>query len=304
MPNLANNHTGIPFTQIQMQTALNQIKADIENAIVTNGEAGKNALIRTQKPIKLIHDVVKTEFLNAGVHPSLINPELKRLKRVVNPPVRINNRPIVLRDKELPLAGYLKTKNQDISVIANSIHVNQEVLKFPTYLNGFTDEFGTAFTESVLSVNVRSQLSSVAKNFDTLYERTFAEALNFHLRLPNMVLGEVYMIVAKEYDSDAAANKTVNFKNSEHIEKYILAFEALNRRSLVTDPLYKYERIALLIVDFSQPIPKLYNTTQELITDGLIPNNSLANINALSFNGFITDLLQIYQARFPAYTFN
>lgn len=303
MPNLANNHTGIPFTRIQMQTALNQIKADIENAIVSNG-SGKNALIRTQNPIKLIHDVVKTEFLNAGVDPSLINPELSRLKKVANPPVRINNRPIILRDKELPLAGYLKTKNQDISVIANNIHVNREILNFPTYLNGFTDEFGTAFTESVLSVNVRSQLSSVAKNFDTLYERTFAEALNFHLRLPNMVLGEVYMIIVKEYNSDAAANRTVAFKNSVHIEKYILAFEALNGRSLVTDPLYKYERVALLVVDFSRPIPKLYNTTQELINDGLIPTNSLANINALSFNRFIADLLQIYQARFPANTFN
>jgi len=304
MPNLVINHIGVPFTQIHMQTALTQIKADIENAIISNGEAGKNALIRTQKPIKLIHDVIKTEFLNTGVHESLINPELKRLKKVVNPPVRINNRPVVLRDKELPLAGYLKTKNQDISVIANNIHINQEVLNFPTYLNGFTDNFGTAFTESVLSVNVRSQLSSVAKNFDTLYERTFAEALNFHLRVPNMVLGEVYMIIAKEYDSDAAANRTVAFKNSEHIEKYILAFEALNRRTLVTDPLYKYERVALLIVDFSQPVPKLYNTTQELIDDNLIPTNSLANINTLSFSGFVADLLQIYQTRFPANTFN
>lgn len=303
MPNLANNHTGIPFVQIQMQTALNQIKADIEAAIIANGESGKNALIRTQKPIKLIHDVVKTAFLNAGVHPSLINPELSRLRKVANPPARVNNRPVVLRDKELPLAGYLKTKNQDVSVVPNNIHINQEILGFPTYLNGFTDRYGSAFTEGVLSVNVRSQLSSVAKNFDTLYERTFAEALNFHLRLPQMVLGEVYMIVAKEYDSDSAANNTVAFKNSEHIEKFILAFQALNNRLDITDPLYKYERIALLIVDFSRAVPKLYNTTQELINDGLIPNSSIANIDSLSFNGFIDDLMQIYHTRFPVNTF-
>lgn len=304
MPNLTNNHTGIPFNQVQMQNALNRIKADIENAIIANGEAGKNALIRTQEPINLIHNVVKTQFLNAGVHPSLINPELRRLQRIVNPPARVNNRPIILRDKELPLAGYLKTKKQDVSIVPNNIHVNQEVLNFPTYLNGFTDNYGTAFTESVLSVNVRSQLSSVAKNFDTLYERTFAEALNFHLRLPNMVLGEVYMIIAKEYDSDAATNNTVAFKNSEHIEKYILAFQALNNRLTVADPFFKYERIALLIVDFSQQVPKLYNTTQELIDDNLIPVGSLASIDDMSFNGFVDDLLQIYQARFPTNTFN
>jgi hypothetical protein len=304
MPNLNNNNTGIPFVQVQMQDALNQIKADIEAAIIANGESGKNALIRTQKPIKLIHNVVKTAFLNAGVHPSLINPELSRLRKVANPPARVNNRPVVLRDKELPLAGYLKTKNQDVSIVPNNIHINEETLGFPTYLNGFRDRYGSAFTESVLSVNVRSQLSSVAKNFDTLYERTFAEALNFHLRLPQMVLGEVYMIVVKEYDSDAAANNTVAFKNSEHIEKFILAFQALNNRLDITDPLYKYERIALLIVDFSQAVPKLYNTTQELINDGLIPNTSIANMDSLSFNEFVNDLMNIYGTRFPVNTFN
>lgn len=304
MPNLNNNNTGIPFVQVQMQDALNQIKADIEAAIIANGESGKNALIRTQKPIKLIHNVVKTAFLNAGVHPSLINPELSRLRKVANPPARVNNRPVVLRDKELPLAGYLKTKNQDVSIIPNNIHINEETLGFPTYLNGFKDRYGSAFTESVLSVNVRSQLSSVAKNFDTLYERTFAEALNFHLRLPQMVLGEVYMIVVKEYDSDAAAINTVAFKNSEHIEKFILAFQALNNRLDITDPLYKYERIALLIVDFSQAVPKLYNTTQELINDGLIPNTSIANMDSLSFNEFVNDLMNIYETRFPVNTFN
>lgn len=304
MSNLASNHTGIPFNQILLQDALNQIKAGIENAIIENGEAGKNALIRTQEPINLIHDVVKTSFLNFGVHPSLINPELKRLQKVANPSAKANHRPIILRDKELALAGFLKTKKQDISIIARDIHVKSEVLNFPTYLNGFLDNFGATFTESVLSVNVRSQLSSVAKNFDTLYERTFAEALNFHLRSPKMVLGEVYMIIAKEYDSEAASNNVVDFKKSEYIEKYILAFQALNNRLNDTDSLYKYERIALLIVDFSQPIPKLYSTTQELINDGLIPNTSLANIDKLSFNGFVNDLLNIYQARFPANRFN
>lgn len=304
MPNLANNHTGVPFPQVQMQIALNQIKADIEAAIILNGEAGKNNLIKTQKPIKLIHNVVKTAFLNTGVHPSLINPELRRLRNVAYPPARISNRPIVLRDKELPLAGYLKTKNQDVSIIPNNIHIDEEVLSFPTYLNGFTDRFGSTFTESVLSINVRSQLSSVAKNFDTLYERTFAEALNFHLRLPQMVLGEVYMIIAKEYDSDEAAKNIVAFKNSEHIEKFILAFQALNNRIDITDPLYKYERIALLIVDFSKAVPKLYNTTQELKNDGLIPNASIANIDSLSFINFVNDLMKIYQTRFPNNTFN
>jgi hypothetical protein len=304
MSNLTNNHTGVQFPLIEMQEALNKIKFDIENSIKNYGESGKNALIRTQKPIKLIHNVVKTTILNFGVHPSLINPDLNRLKRIANPSKRVNNRPIILKDKELSLAGYLKTKNQDISIIPENIHVCPEILNFPTYLYGFKDHFGTDFTESVLSINVRSQLSSVAKNFDTLYERTFAEALNFHLRLPRMVLGEVYLIIVKEYDSDAAANNIVSFRDTEHIEKYILAFQALNNRINIEDPLYKYERISLLIVDFSKNIPKLYNTTLELINDQIIPNDSAANLDSLSYNHFVKNLIEIYQSRFPVNNFN
>ena len=89
------------FPLIDMQTALNQIKKDIENAIRKNGEKGKNSLIKTQKPINLIHNVIKTSFLNEGIHPSLMNPDWKRLNRVVNPSKRVNKRPITLKDKEL-----------------------------------------------------------------------------------------------------------------------------------------------------------------------------------------------------------
>lgn len=53
---------------INLQDALNSIKKSIEKAIRNNGTEGKNNLIRTQKPIKLLHDVVKSELIrNTGV---------------------------------------------------------------------------------------------------------------------------------------------------------------------------------------------------------------------------------------------
>lgn len=306
--NLIDNHKGIPFTQITMQDALNQIKKDIESAIFEKGDKGKETAIRSQRIIKLIHDVVKTEFIIKNVHPSLINPDPLRLIKIADDLAKgnkISNKCILLKDKELKLLGILKTKKQDISIIPSNILVNREIIDNPIFLKGQVDVFGKYFTESVLSVNVRSQLSSVSKNFDTLYERTFAESLNFHLRLPNMVLGEVYMIIVNEYDDAEAKNKKVAFKESNHIEKYILAFQALNNRDINSpQELYKYERVALLIVDFSQTVPKLYNTTQELIADGLLPNGSLAKLDGLSFSNFVDDILNIYQTRFPDNTFN
>ncbi|MBS1777290.1 MAG: hypothetical protein JSS64_13530 [Bacteroidetes bacterium] len=153
-----------------------------------------------------------------------------------------------------------------------------------------------------MSINVRSQLSSSAKNFDTLYERTFAEALNLHLRCPKMVLGEFYMIAVNEYDSNAANNNEVKYKNvkgvAKHVEKYLLSFSAVNGRKSTTDDHFKYERVCLLIVDFSQKVPKIYNTNEELKKDNLLPENSIATIENLSFPNFISDLLKVYSTRF------
>ena len=267
-----------------LQEAINEIKKSIETAIKKDGTTGKNNLIRSQKPIKLLHDVVKSELIRNKVNAGLIHPKLGESNR------------------ELALAGFFKRKNQDVSVMPNAQDKKEEILNFQGILYGQTDDYGFDFTEQTLTINVRSQLSSSAKNFDTLYERTFAEALNLHLRCPEMVLGEFYMISVNEYDSDEANNKKVKYKNqknvSSHIEKYILSFGAVNSRSSTTADHYKYERVCLLIVDFSQKVPKIYNTDAELKADNLLPANSVASIDKLSFPNFVTDLLKVYETRF------
>ena len=273
MPNLIN-----------LQEAINEIKKSIETAIKKDGTTGKNNLIRSQKPIKLLHEVVKSELIRNKVNENLLSPKLSE------------------SNGELGLAGFFKRKNQDVSVVPNSQKKTEEVLNFQGILYGQTDDYGLKFTEQTLTINVRSQLSSSAKNFDTLYERTFAEALNLHLRCPKMVLGEFYMISVNEYDSDEANNKKVKYKNqknvSSHIEKYILSFGAVNNRNSTTADHYKYERVCLLIVDFSQKVPKIYNTDAELKADNLLPANSVASIDKLSFPSFVTDLLKVYETRF------
>jgi hypothetical protein len=117
-----------------------------------------------------------------------------------------------------------------------------------------------------------------------------------------MVLGELYMIAVNEYDSDYANNKQIVYKKNSsiktHIQKYLLSFSAVNDRKNVSSYHYKYERVCLLIVDFSQDTPKIYNTNEELRADGLLKEDSIATIEGLSFPNFISDLLQIYTDRF------
>lgn len=280
---------------ISIEDAVKSIKDQVENAIkygwekkdgsiITNGCDAKNALIRTQIPINCLHDAVKSSFIKSGVNPEYISPRLKQHKG------------------EVTIYGQLKTKDQDICIFPNNVSVHNEQLSSPGLLFGEVDPLGYHLTESTLSINVRSQLSSAAKNFDTLYERTFAEPLNIHLRCPKMVLGDVYMIAVNEYDDEKAKDNIVDFKVKsnvkDYIKKYINAFEALNGRNNTQGDFWKYERVCLLIVDFKYDKPVIYNSDQELIDAGLMDENSGCSINNLNYTQFTTDLLDIYSQRF------
>lgn len=117
-----------------------------------------------------------------------------------------------------------------------------------------------------------------------------------------MVLGEFYMIPVFEYDDALAKGNIVGFKRNrkiqEHIQKYIYSFSAVNNRSTTVGQEYKYERVCLLIVDFSRPIPKIYNSDEELKADGLLPEHSTATINNMNFPSFAQTLMRVYQSRF------
>ena len=264
--------------------AVGQIKYLIEKSIIDGGIEAKNNLIRTQEPICILHDAAKASFIRLGVNPDFINPQYGE------------------HNGELKLAGFFKCKDQDICILPGNVSAEEEVLLFDGILKGKKDPYGFNLTQKILSVNVRSQLSSIAKNFDTLYERTFAEALNLHLRCPKMVLGEFYMIPVFEYDDNLAKERQVGFKHNqkiqEHIQKYIYSFGAVNNRSTIRGKEYKYERVCLLIVDFNRDVPKIYNTDDELKSDGLLPEQTTASINNMNFSSFASTLMSIYQQRF------
>lgn len=253
-----------------------QIKNDFDRAITTarfngnkyaNGNKAKEALIRSQKIINLIHDFVKNDFINCGVPSKMIFPRVGSS----NPEIKIK--------------GFLKSKNQDVTIIPNE---NQIVLS----------DTDSPDNETILSVNIRSQLSSLAKNIDTLYERTFAEALNLHLSYPRQCLGEVYLIPTHEYDDKAMLKNKVAFKSVSKIESYIKMFQAINNRRDAEKDGYKYERVCLLIVDFRKQNPKLYNTIDELKKDELVPQDSTVTLENLTSNNIAKDLLTVYRSRF------
>lgn len=265
---------------IRIEQAVENFKALLEQAVLEGGVKAKQAMIRSSKPINNIHEAVKADLIRYGVEPNRIHP------------------PLGVSKPELKLAGFIKQKHQDVCVSPAGYIPKGEILS-EGILRKIRDHYGKEYTERTISINIRSQMSSLTKNFDTLYERTIAEAQNLHVRCPQMVLGEVYMIPVKEYDVEAMKNNQVKFINKiGAVEKYIKSFQAINGRQNVEKEEYKYERVCLLLVDFEQSPIKIYNTNKALYTDGLLDESSDANIETLAWTSFTQTILNIYEARF------
>ena len=253
----------------------------IEDSIISGGVKGKESMIRSSQLINLVHDAVKHELISRGVSPNQIYPHFGETK------------------PEVRLAGFLKQKDQDVCVVPrNIIRRNLTIDWGPMAFQRKSDPYGYEYSNNTLVINVRSQMSSLAKNSDTLFERTFAEAQNLHMRYPNMVLGEVYLIPIHEYDDEAVKVNQVAFKSHQtDVEKYISFFDSINCRSL-GDPDYMYERCALLVVDFSSQYPRLFRDSNELKRAGVISPMFQIEYASLGFDSFVDDILDIYSQRF------
>ena len=134
---------------MDIHKSLLDIKKVLEQSIVQNGTVGKRNLIRTSTPINFIHEIVKLGFIENNISEERIFPNLNQTVG------------------EISITGFIKKKNQDIAVLPLNISPKEEYIRD---LN-ITDQYGKFYSERILSVNVRSQLSSVAKNFDTIFER-------------------------------------------------------------------------------------------------------------------------------------
>ncbi len=108
------------------------------------------------------------------------------------------------------------------------------------------------------------------------------------------------MIAVPEYDDKEFKNKQVKFKDvkSKLVEKYIKSFQAIRGRTTTAKNFFQYEATCLLIVYFSKETPKIYNSTAELIADGLLPEDTTLVYEGLEWANFSKKLIDIYETRF------
>lgn len=258
---------------------LRRIKNNMENAIENGGAQAQTSLIRSGKLINELHEFIKEELIERGINGFNISPH----RGQTNP--------------EITLFGSFKKKAQDVTVLPSVETTTPERIKEGP-LCGEIDPIGSDRSNRSIAINVRSQLSSLRKNYDTLYERTFAEPLNLHLRLPRLVMGEVYMVPVDAYDPEEMKSRRVAFEERLP-QSYVPSFLALNDRNMEKGEEYKYERVALLIVDFREDPPRIVDDAGELSSLGIVTSGmeEKPGIESLSIRTFIDDLLNKYKER-------
>lgn len=255
--------------------------ASYNNKIYDTGLEAKTALIRSESLIQRIHEATKQ-----SIHDELVR---RGIRHESHPPIGE-------KSPELSVWGFLKKKKQDIVIIIGDAKLAPEKIDEGP-LTGETDEIGRQTTQNSIVIGVRSQLSSVDKNFDTLMERTFAETFNLRLRHPRLVMGEVYMLAVKDYDEQLMKENRVGWKDSfTNIERFITIFNSLNQRDDVENirDFYKYERCLLLLVDFSSDPPKIYDADDQLHEEGVVSEDFSGDFSRLSPVNFSRDLTDAY----------
>ena len=155
------------------------------------------------------------------------------------------NPPLGKSSPEKAIDGYFKTKDQDILIQKEE-------------------------NQPLISLNIRSQLSSVQKNYDTLFERLVAESVNIHEKFPQVPCGYLYLLPAIGYDSDAMKENKVVRNERFNWEKYLTTFSLLADRKNLEDKTFKYEKICLLAVDFSANPPYVLSSTEDFLSRKLI----------------------------------
>lgn len=201
---------------------------------------------------------------------------ITELKKRVEPSWVVTNKKVY---------GFPKTKEQDIIIQPSQ--------------NGRNVSVGP-----IMAINVRSQLSSIEKNYDTLYdtlfERIFAESLNLHNRFPYMVLGYLYLLPKVGYDPDAAKENQVVLSERYNLEKYILSFLSIANRTSPSDVSWKYEKVCLLIVDFESDPSKVMDNMQIFLNEGLVSEKfaRLFTFKDLAMEGFFDELYKVMMERY------
>lgn len=196
-----------------------------------NGAKAKEALIRSQSLIQIFHEALKI----------MINQRLCDKNDSILSQFDWTVTPQVGRTSpELKIFGALKAKDQDITFTRMPFQAEEK------------DQVGFEASNSAIICGVRSQMSSIEKNFDTLMERAIAEAVNLNYRFPQVTLVELYVIPLQELHTPSALKNEYHTQPKNiNIGKFINQFYSTTYNGIEAKKEYMVDACCLLIIDLN-----------------------------------------------------
>lgn len=133
----------------------------------------------------------------------------------------------------------------------------------------------------LIIVSIRSQMSSIDKNFINYYEGIIGDVISLHEKYPDLVIGEIYMLPKETIIRDLDGHRRIEPHDLRKKEKL---FKRITNRKDGKDRLDKYEHLAFLAVDFVKEPPEVLD----------IPEDP-----TLRIEDFYDKLLRTYEERNP-----
>jgi|GEM_PF-4750156 len=110
--------------------------------------------------------------------------------------------------------------------------------------------------EPVLIVDVRSQMSSLGKNFNNYIRMKAGEVESIHNIFPDCIVGLVYIHPLEDVPTELPINPVGSF-NYENASRQLVS---LIRNVSTTEILSKYQQVSYCVIDFNSNPPKLSET--------------------------------------------
>ncbi len=133
----------------------------------------------------------------------------------------------------------------------------------------------------LIAISLRSQMSSIEKNFANYYEGIIGDVISLHGKYPDLVVGQIYLLPRHTIIKDKNGQTR---KEAHDLEKKEPLFLRIANRKNGTDRIDKYEHLAYLAVDFLKNPPEVLE----------IPKDP-----SLRIENFYDKLLETYQERNP-----
>lgn len=195
---------------------------------------------------------------------SSLHRALEKIQIHINTSRKNKNALSVIRSGKLILEIHEVVKTWIDIFHPMSIQPELNATKPEKNLNGYfkkkkQDVFATFSNDQQLCVNVRSQLSSICKNFDTIFERTCAEVLNIRLRHPDMICCEVMMYPIR--GMSATNTNDLSFTEKCNITQLYQKYSKLLVENQVlptyNESPWQYHAFVIILVDFEMTPPQL-----------------------------------------------